>query len=183
MTDEIDAEVMNLWRKYIPLYATDQTIALFFKPFEKIETVTGLTGISEGVKQVTNCHKYPISVMTSAGKSVDRLTISEYDKRKNHPNKGPSADYPMCKFVGNNIYVAPNTDVVVTYISVPDKAIYAFTLTGDDYVYDDNNSVDIELDRLYHDDVVNRVLANIGINMRDMQAIQYANNEQAKEGR
>lgn len=179
---EANAEVNNLWLKYIDSYGKTQKINLFFNPFERIEAVTGLTGTTEGTKTVVNCHKYPVEVVTASGNLlVTKLTIGEYNDRFNHPNKPPTANYPICKFVGTTMFVAPNVDVKVTYIATPVDLKFAYTLSGDDYIYDDVNSVDIEFDKVWHDHIVNRVLANIGINMREPQVIQYSQQEKVEE--
>ena len=185
MGEETYAEVLNIWRKYIDEYAKTQKISLYLKPFEKIEVVTGLTGgTTEGTKAVTACYEYPIAIVTSATrKKVTKLTIEEYDDRFDHPTKPPVADYPICKFVGNTIYVAPKLDVAVTYIATPIKTVYAYTQSGDDYVYDDLNSVDIELPTVLHDDLVNRVLSNLGIVMRDSDLTRFSDQQKAMENR
>jgi hypothetical protein len=184
LVEEAYAEIMNLWLELIPKYASDQKVVLFFKQFEKIEAVSGLSGGStEGTKAVTECHKYPISIVTSGGIVVDKLTIGEYSNRFNHPNKPPTASYPICKFVGNVIYVAPKLDVSVSFIAVPVKPVYAYTVSGDDYIYDDSASTDIDIDKLYVDMVVNRALANLGIEMRDGDVLRYSQQEKITEGK
>ena len=185
MGEETYAEVLNVWRKYVDEYAKTEKISLYLQPFEKIEAVATLAGGTiEGTKTVTACHNYPISIVaTATGKKVSKLTISEYADRFNHPTKGPSVDYPICKFVGNVIYVAPKLDVTVTYIATPVKPVYAYTLSGEDYIYDDVNSVDIEFPDVLHDDIMNRVLSNLGIAMRDGQLTQFSDQQKAMENR
>lgn len=182
---EAFAEINNIWLANISNYAQTQEIALFFKPFERIEAVTVAGGSSsEGNQTVTNCHKYPISAKTTAGgKRVSVVTIAEYDDLFNHPNKPPTVDYPIAKFIGSTIYVAPKMDVTVTYIGTPITPKYATTLVGDEYVYDDSGSVDIEFDKVWNDRIVNRVLANLGIAQREIDLIQYSNAERAAEGK
>jgi hypothetical protein len=81
------------------------------------------------------------------------------------------------------IYVAPKLDVTVTYIATPVKPVYAYTLSGEDYIYDDVNSVDIEFPDVLHDDIMNRVLSNLGIAMRDGQLTQFSDQQKAMENR
>lgn len=181
--DEVHAEQLNVWRKYIDEYSKTQKINMYLKPFEKRETVTDLLGTIEGSKAVLACNYYPLAITTASGLQVQKLTIAEYSKRITHPNLPPVADYPICKFEGNTIYVYPKTDVIVNYIALPTKPVYATTLVGDDYVYDDDNSIDIEFPEPLHDDIMNRVLSNIGINMRDAQLMQFSDQQKASEGR
>lgn len=182
ITEEAWSEILNIWRKYLPEYEKTRKIGLYLSPFEKREAVTVDGGtLAEGSKLVTACYEYPISVVTTSGVHVQILTIGEYVHRFNHPIKGPEAGYPICKFEHKTIYVAPRTDVIVTHLSKPTKPVYVFTQTGDDYIYDDVSSVDIDLPEALHDDVVNRVLANIGINMQDATLINYSDRAKTTE--
>jgi len=185
ISQEIYAEVMNLWLKYLPEYGKTQNSVLFFKPLEENESVSSLTGgATEGSKAVTYCHKYPVAVVTTTGgKTVTKLTIGEYSDAFNHPNKPPHADYPICKFVGSTIYVAPNVNVTVTYLDKPIRPVYIFTQSGDEYIYDDNASTDTDVDENFHDQIMNRVLANLGISMRDLDLLRHSAEQKAGEGR
>ena len=182
---EIYSEIMNMWKKYVAEYQKTQQLHLFLYPFEKQEIVAGLSGTDpEGFKEMTYGYKYPLSIkVTANGKSVNKLTIAEYNHRFNHPIKAPHINYPICRFEGEKIYVSPRLDVTVTYLATPVSPKYAFNKVGDDYVYDDGNSVDLEFDEVLHDDVMNRTLANLGINMRDPALMQYSFNEKATENR
>lgn len=182
---EVHAESMNLWLKYAPLYAKDNEIALSLKPFEKIEAISGLSGsAAEGSKAVTACHLYPIAAVIAGNKEVKIRTIAEYNYLFTHPTKGPDAGHPICKFVNNMIFVAPSTDLSVTYLSKPVKPKYAYTVgAGDQYIYDDDNSTDIEWDERFHDAIMNRVLSNLGLSLREQQVIQFGMIEKQTEGK
>jgi hypothetical protein len=68
-------------------------------------------------------------------------------------------------------------------LAPPIRPVYAYTVSGDDYIYNDSGSTDIEFDPLWHDTIVNRVLANLGINSRDLQVLGYSDKEKATEER
>lgn len=188
MTEEVYAEILNIWRKYIKEYEKTREIGLYLSAFEKTEAITVDGGTaSEGSKAVTECHLYPLSaVLTSgtyAGRNVDILTIGEYSHRFSHPNKGPEAEFPIVKFVNNTIYVAPRADVTVTHLAKPTRPIYAYTISGDEYIYNDAGSTDIDMSEIIIDDVVNRVLANLGIVFRDGDLINYSDRNKVTEGK
>lgn len=182
---EVHAESMNLWKKYIDEFERTKKISLYLKPFEKVEDVTGLTGsVAEGTKTVTACHQYPVVASIAGNVTVSILTLGEYNYRFNHPTKGPDATHPICKFLNDMIFVAPMSDVSVIYVSKPIKPFYAVdSVPGDQYQYNDANTIDIEWDERLHDDIMNRVLANLGIPNRDGQMIQYSQVEKQQEGK
>jgi hypothetical protein len=185
LMEEVHAESMNLWKKYVDEFERTTKMNLFLSPFEKIEAVTGLTGsASEGSLDTVNAYRYPTSVSLAGNIDVPVLTQAEYNNRYNHPTKFPDATHPICKFVGKKIYVAPKSDVTIYYLSKPVKPVYATTVVpGDQYAYDDANSTDIEWDETLHDDIMNRVLANLGLAMREGQVVQFSQTEKVQEGK
>lgn len=186
VVEEVHAESMNLWKKYVDEFERTTKLNLYLSPFEKVENITGDLGAiaAEGFKVTENAYRYPVSVTTVGGIEVPVLTLAEYGYRFKHPTKGPDAGHPICKFVGKTIYMAPKMDLNVVYLSKPIKPVYAVTpVSGDQYAYDDNNSVDIEWDEILHDDIMNRTLANLGINMREGDLVNFSQTEKAQEGK
>lgn len=178
---EINTESMNLWLKYTPQFEKDADIAAILDPFKRTETCT----LTSGEFTMTAAYTRPTGVFTSAGKKIDIVDIAMWGDRANHPLKAPTADYPACRFENRKIIVLPNTltSAIVHYLKYPTKVVYAYTVVGTRYVYDDTNSVDCEWPEVVHDMIMNRVLANLGINMRELMGIQYSQNEKAQEGK
>lgn len=178
---EINTESMNLWLKYEPMFERDATIAAFLDPFKRSESVT----ITAGEGTMTAAYTRPTGVFDSAGKKIEIVDIAMWGDRINHPLKTPSTDYPVCRFENRKIIIRPTTitPVTVHYLKYPTKVVYAYTLVGTRYVYDDTNSVDTEWPEILHDQITERVLANLGINMRETVLVQYSQQEKQQEGK
>lgn len=181
--NEIHAESMNLWKKYVEEFERTSKIAMFLNPFKKTELITLTSG--SGVTTNDNINDIiPISVGTSSDVEIDILSRADYLNRINHPIKALETEYPICLIDNGTISVLPNTisSVRIYYLRPPIKPEYKFTVSGDRYIYDDANSTDIEWDEVLHDEIMNRVLANLGINMREEELIRFSQIEKQQEG-
>lgn len=178
---EVNAESFNLWMKYTPQFEKDATIAAILDPFKAPETVT----ITAGQGTMVAAFQRPTGVTDSNGIKIDIVDIGMWADRINHPLKTPSTSYPVCRFENKKIIVRPTsiTQAIVYYLKHPTLAVFAYTLAGTRYVYDDANSIDFDWPVQVHDQITERVLANLGINMRELQLVQYSNTEFQKEGR
>lgn len=104
--------------------------------------------------------------------------------RINHPVKTPTATYPVASNFDQQLTVFPTTAftyIAISYLKTPTKPVYAFTQSLDRYVYDDTNSIDVEWPQELYDILMERTLANLGINMRSSEMIQYSNSQMSKE--
>jgi hypothetical protein len=99
--------------------------------------------------------------------------------RLNHPVKGPTATYPIASNFDQQINVVPSAFdyIAVSFLKRPTKPIYAFTTSGDRYIYDDASSQDAEWPEEILDLIMEKTLANLGINMRDERMIAYSNQQ------
>lgn len=178
---EVNAESFNLWLKYTAMFEKNSDVSAILDAFKRSETVT----ITAGEGTMTTAFQRPTGVMDASGKKIDIVDIGMWADRINHPLKTPNTDYPVCRFENRKIIIRPTslTQAVVHYLKHPTTVVYAFTLVGTRYVYDDANSVDFEWSAQVHDQITERVLANLGINMRELQLVQYSNTEFQKEGR
>lgn len=178
---EINAESMNLWLKYTPLFEKDADIAAILDPFKRNEEVT----LTSGLGTMTAAFQRPTVVLTEGGVKIEIVDIGMWADRVNHPLKAPSADYPVCRFQNKQITVLPTslTKAIVHYLKYPTKVVYAYTVVGTRYVYDDTNSIDCEWPEPVHDMIMNRVLENLGINIRELLMIQTSQQNKAQEGR
>lgn len=183
--DRVDAEIhsesMNLWKKYVAMYEKDADITAIMDVFRRTENVSLISGLGT----MTAAFQRPVSVADSNGVKIDIVDIGMWYDRLNNPLKAPTTTYPACTFENRTITVRPAslTSCVVKYLKYPTAPVYAFTQVGTRYVYDDANSVALEFPEILHDDIVNRVLANLGLTNREPQVIQYSNLEMQKEGR
>jgi len=179
IVEEIHAESLAVWRKYIDQYEKTQKISMFLRPFQVAEDVTITNG--EGV--LANPTYYQVSCMAD-DTIVQMVDEAHWGNRLNDSVRSPSADYPIANiFAVNKIRVRPKsiTQVTIGWLKQPTKPVYAYNVAGDDYIYDDTASSDYEWNEELDDEIMNRVLANLGISSREEALVQYSNLEQAKE--
>lgn len=178
---EIHAESLNLWKKYAALYEKDADITAIMDVFRRTETVTLVTGLGT----MTAAYQRPVGVADALGKKIEIVDVGMWYDRLNHPLKAPSTDYPVCMFENRQINVRPTSlsSCVVKYLKYPTLPVYAYTTSGTRYVYSDASSVALEWPEIVFDDIINRVLANLGLTNRELMVMQYAQNEKVQEGK
>lgn len=179
---EVNAESMNLWLKYTPLFEKDSDIAAILDPFKTPETVALVSGQGTMVA----AFQRPIGVFDDiASRKIEIVDIAMWADRINHPLKAPNTDYPVCRFENKKIFVIPTSLATCTvyYLKYPTTAVYAFSQVGTRYVYDEANSVDFEWPVQTHDMIMNRVLQNLGLNMREVMLIQNSQQDKIQEGK
>jgi hypothetical protein len=181
--EEVHAESMNLWKKYIDEFERTQKISMYLKNFQAgVETVALTSG--SGLMAVER--DYITRVTTSDDKKVEIIEQGSWDDRINNPVKVPTTEYPVCMIYGSfAIQVRPTTvsQVKIWSLAKPTRPVYAYTVSGTRYVYDDANSVDIGWSEELYDEIMNRVLANIGLNMRELVLMQASQQEKMQEGK
>lgn len=181
---EIHAESMNNWRKWIKQFEETQEISLYLDKLKGQNNVTLTSGSSPLSALPVDPYITAVAV-TASNKQVDPVDIGRWHERQNHPLAAPTADYPVYRLQNNTIFVLPTTitQVTIYHIKKPTRPVFAFTLSGDRYVYDDDNSVDFEWPEILFDELMNRVLSNLGINMRDLDLLRHSLQEKTMEGR
>jgi hypothetical protein len=192
---EIYAEVINLWLKDLQQFERTQIISMVFRRYVKPFGYTSQNLLpsntdAEGLVVIKNVipdlpdHRYHVDCYSDTGKLVTVLTLGEYRQRFNHPFKGPSVAFPIAKFEGDNFVISPKVGFTITLIQKPIKQKFAYTpVSSTKLTYDDGNSIDIDLDTSLHDQLVNRVIENISISMREGSLVQYTQLQKAQEGK
>ena len=181
--EEINAEILNMWRKYVVQFEKERIINIYLNPFIKTEDVT--PNPSDGSVTLPNAYSYPVSIRVKAtGKEIDELDQARWDIRINHPIEIPNSDYPICKFESKKVFVRPINigEITISYIKKPAKAVFAYSIVNDRPAYQDGPSVDVEFDEILHDDIVNRVLRNLGVPMREELLIREGQQNKMEEG-
>lgn len=180
IVSEIHAESLSLWKKYLDQYERTSKISMYLRPFQVVEDVT----IANGEGTLANSTYYQVSCM--AGDTVVQMVDeAHWGHRLGDSVRAPSADYPIANiFSANKIRVRPVsiTQVTIGWLKQPSKPMYAYSVLDDDYIYNDDDSVDYEWNEEMDDEIMNRVLANLGIGTREEALVQYSHLEQAKEG-
>lgn len=180
---EVHAESLNIWKKYVDEFERTQRISVYLEPLRGKETVALTSGTGT---LVTAKNNYKTGVMIpTTDIQVTLIDIGHWSKRVNHSVRVADASNPICRIDNASIIVRPTslTSVDVHFIKTPTVPVYAYTVSSDDYLYDDASSIDFEWNPILHDEIMNRVLENLGISQRENQVIQYSNLQQQKEGR
>lgn len=125
----------------------------------------------------------------SQGQDLVEYAISKVDNQKwasatQHVFKKPSITSPILTQNQSGFFVMPKNlgIIVLDYFKVPVKAVFNYTVDGNDnIVYDPNTSVQLEWPRTMKTEFLNRLLKKYGIYIRDTSLYQIGNNEQAQE--
>lgn len=162
------------------IYSGVVTNELMYIPYNYIQQ-QNLTFIVSGAS-VT----FSLWQITIAGNNTEIKWVEneKFLYRANHPVKGPTATYPIGSNFNQGIQVLPTNAfnyMILSTLKRPTKPVYAFTQSGDRYIYDDTNSIDFEWNESVHDVIMERTLANLGINMRSPELIQFSNSQRQLE--
>ncbi len=113
-------------------------------------------------------------------KSVEVIDDDKWSKRKDHPVKGPSKDFPILNFGNDHVLVEPKDlyNIDITYLKYPLTPKWAFTVVDGVEKYDASNSVNVELPQMLTNDLGWWILNYLGI--RNADDTVAANSEKVK---
>lgn len=108
----------------------------------------------------------------------------------------PTATYPAAVFGYNDITIYPDTinsgdTVTMSYYKNPEgvnnsgtpvsqSPTWAYNTVGNSSVYNATNSIQLELPESTYNKIIVRMVGLYGINLREMEVVQFANNEEQK---
>lgn len=106
----------------------------------------------------------------------------------------PTSRYPAAEVNNGNVTIYPssiNSGVTISYYKNPmginangdpvnQSPTWAYTNVGNKSVYNASNSIQLELPESTYNKIIVRLVGLYGINIREMDIVQYANNEEAK---
>jgi hypothetical protein len=174
--DEIYAEILNIWNDLLPKQDETMRLSEYMEVFKESEPVTLTSGIG------TIVGDYVTQVEDNNGIEIDILSDADWSNRVNHPIKLPETGYAIGRIDNKVLTVLPNDTPTAKVYSLrrPLKPVYAYTVSGSRFVYDDGNSVDLEFNVELHDQIVNKVLLNLGLPLREDDVLRYGLQEEAK---
>ena len=164
--------------------------------FTKTDTLTRYIGGS-----IQDYHSLPDDYMAFGSASVDDVEIEKIPShQKSAINRNrylkPTADEPVCYVEGNKMYVLPTTigritdaatidedpyidEVDLVYYRTPAKPNWTYTLVSGKAIFNQSDSEyqDIELPYAFMGQLVNGVLSQAGLHIRDDFAVQSALSE------
>lgn len=194
--EAIDLEV-NLaqnvvFEKYKPIFAINQQAQDALAPFKKDYTINNGNSAS-GLITLPADYYHLLSIETVVVDDdgthyigVEQLGEDEISDRKNSaliPQTvynpfgrmlAPSTPYGQYRF---QIYPAQATAGTLYYLRKPATVQYAYTITNGRPVYNSGSSVQPEWNEPLCIEVLNQALANLGLAVQDMAAIQMAKSE------
>jgi hypothetical protein len=121
-------------------------------------------------------------VATTIPRMVEILTEDEYSDRAGRWLKRPTTWDPVAVIRAEGIQVYPITlnEVDFTYIRYPEQPNFSYVVQAGYIEEDQSNTVEFEWPEHLHMDLVRIMLSYCGINIRDEQLFQYAEQKKAQ---
>lgn len=131
-----------------------------------------------GTIEYTNGNELPVT--------IQKTTRHDFNLVNRSKLTAPSLDWPIFYIEGDNIQIAPpiNTTlgpmppaqvVTVEYVRKPVDVEWVYTIGAvGQYVYDNVNSVDFEIDDVDQTELILKILAYAGVVVRDQEITQAA---------
>ncbi len=107
---------------------------------------------------------------------VEVIDDDKFIDRINHPVKVVSKSLVICNFHNTYVQYYPKdiAKVDFTYLRTPSNPLWAYTVVDDVAIYDAVSSTQIELPKILTNQLARIILSYIGINLREPQVVQYA---------
>lgn len=118
------------------------------------------------------------TAITSAERpEIKILTPDKFGFRLNSSIKPPTTEYPIAKFEGSKVVIAPYNTMLprLTYIRKPKGAVYNYTQSGNSKpVYNPIGSVSWEAPEDCHNELCVMVLSYVGVHVSGDMITEYA---------
>lgn len=113
---------------------------------------------------------------------VEILDDDKWSERKSNTIKKPSLDFPICNFLKDSIRFEPKNLGVVefSYLRIPNKPIWAYTVVNGIETYDAQNSIDFDWNEILFTDIAKLILNYLSINLKDTELYQVMAEYKAK---
>lgn len=180
--DQVLYEVtIGIFNDHYNHYVKTQKISDYMLPFKRVKTLTLTAGKATITAELNYAHSRGVKLPD--GTKVDVVEDKFWAGRVKSKVDPPSASRPICRIENTEadatikqIELVPSTitSIQLYYFKIPAKAKYAYTPSGNRYIYDENNSIDSEFSPLLFPQIAMKVLSRFGINLREQQVIQYA---------
>lgn len=180
--------IIGIFNDHYDHYVKNQKISDFLLPFKRQKLMT----LTAGKDNLPTDYGHLRSVTLENGTKVSVIEDKFWPYRATRKVSPPSATDPICRIENQEadpftakieVLPANTAKVVFYYFKTPRKAVYAYTKVVNRYVYDDANSVDVEFGYLLFPQIALKVLSRFGINLREQQLINYAEQMKTQEDR
>lgn len=177
--------VISTFNDHYNHYVKTQKISDYLLPFKREKSIP----ISNGKGELPPDYAHARLITKQDGTKIDLVEDKFWPGRVKSKLSPPSEESPISRIENfgesalRRIEVVPSsvTPVIMYYFKKPTKPVYAYSVSGSRYVYDDNGSTDLDFDVMLFPQVVMKVLSRFGINLREQQVIQYAETIKSQE--
>jgi len=108
---------------------------------------------------------------------IDVISTNEFNYRKQSSIVNADISFPIANSFASSWAVLPDTisQVNCTYLKIPPKPVWEYTIINSRKVYDAGSSTDFTLPESMITEIAMGILQQMGINVRENQIIEYAN--------
>lgn len=129
--------------------------------------------------ETLDCGDDKLKTTTISDRKVDVkiLTPDQYGYRLSSELKPPTLEYPIAKFTGNLVTIAPSTTLLpkIDYLRKPTGAIYNYTQSGNEPpVYVPDGSLSWEAPEDCHNELCTMVMQYVGIHVSGDMITEFA---------
>jgi hypothetical protein len=176
--------VISVFNEHYDHYVKTQKISDYLLPFKREKN----TDLTNGIAPVPGDMLHLRYITKEDGTQIDIIEDKFWAKRVKRMVGPVSEDRPIARIEDTGettptkvIEVLPHTLTTCKfyYFKKPTKPVYAYTVTGSRYVYNDAGSTDVDFDIGLLPQLTLKLLSRFGINLREQQVIMYA--EQMKQ--
>lgn len=182
--DAIDLGQMMLFRQLLAQFPKNKRVRNDLLPFEVKAPVT----ISSSIGSLPSDFEQEIEAWITVSSVNYPVTFVEsgfFRRRVLDKVDPPSATNVFATVYndsGKKIELSSHvTPLQLLYFKRPTKPLFATTLSGGQYIYDDAGSTDVLWSATLHDILVENTLSVLGLNMRDFQVIRAGQKSEPKE--
>lgn len=176
-TANLDTGQMDLFEQYFSLYGQNQTIHDALRPFR---VYYPFTSDASGFVTFPNGYMHLVGQpFTVTGSTVNRIVFVNEDELPfalTSQLRPITNTYPIAVDTNNGFSIYPQATQVgfFTYVRRPETPVYATILNGRQVLFDASNSVELEWDEVYWNNIIARALVYSGINMDEEGITQFA---------
>jgi len=128
--------------------------------------------------------------LTYNGVEVDMVNSSSITRRVKSQLNPPTEDFPVgvITSTGFRIYITDsgpinNGNVILRYINIPTAPNWAFTVVNNVEVYNPSSAVQLVLTEGTHKEIAHRILAYIGVTLREANIVEYGTTTVVEQGK
>lgn len=176
-TANLDAGQMDAFEFYFSLYGVNQSVHDALRPFRVYYQFTtdaaGFVTFPDGMLHLLG---QPFTVTGSTVNRIEFVNEDELPFLLTSQLKAPSTTYPIAVDTATGFSIYPQSLQIgyFNYLKRPTAPVYAVTQSGRTITYDAANSVQLEWEDNFINNIIARSLKYIGINMAEQDIYNFA---------